>query len=99
MVAHCPNCLKEFVGPWGVTRHLSQPLTSCLRWIDQLESASQILLDPEQEEPDLDPGPYHEFPMDLEPETLPGQDADMTNTNLDYLYSDEGVAVNSESDV
>jgi hypothetical protein len=36
--------------------------------------------------------------MDSEPETLPGQDADIVN-NLDYLYSDEGVAVNSESDI
>ncbi|KAG1857128.1 hypothetical protein F4604DRAFT_1931671 [Suillus subluteus] len=106
MVAQCPNCLKDFVSPWAVTRHLSQPLTSCLQWIDQLESASQILLDPEQADewitespPDQTPSPYHDFQMDLESEALPGQDIDIPVNNPDYPYSDEGVAVNLESDV
>ncbi|KAG1852600.1 hypothetical protein C8R48DRAFT_777420 [Suillus tomentosus] len=91
MVAQCPNCLEDFASPWAVTRHLSQPLTSCLRWIDQLESASQILLDPD---------PYHGFPMDLEPEALPGHwDIDINVNNPDCPYSDEGVTVNLESDV
>ncbi|KAG1747218.1 uncharacterized protein EDB91DRAFT_1235953 [Suillus paluster] len=43
MAANCPNCLKQFKSAQAVSQHLSQPLTSCLRWIDQLESAVQIL--------------------------------------------------------
>lgn len=45
MTANCPNCLKQFESARAVSRHLSQPLTSCLRWIEQLESAAQILQD------------------------------------------------------
>ncbi|KAG1794236.1 uncharacterized protein HD556DRAFT_1443180 [Suillus plorans] len=45
MTANCPNCLKQFKSAQAVSQHLSQPLTSCLRWIDQLESAAQILQD------------------------------------------------------
>ncbi|KAG1796715.1 uncharacterized protein HD556DRAFT_1441400 [Suillus plorans] len=109
MIAYCPNCLKEFANPWAVTRHLNQPRTSCLRWANQLESASQILLDPTSQEdehttessPNQTPSSSLDFPMDLEYEVLLGhwQDTDIPVDDLDCLYSDEGVAVNLESDV
>jgi hypothetical protein len=97
MVSHCPNCLKEFATPSAVTRHLRQPLTSCLRWIDQLESASQILLDSKQVDQRVtelspDQTPSNDFSMDLEPDALPGP-------TDDHPYSDEGVTVNFENDV
>ncbi|KAG2103742.1 uncharacterized protein F5147DRAFT_808719 [Suillus discolor] len=109
MIAYCPNCLKEFANPWAVTRHLNQPRTSCLRWANQLESASQILLDPTSQEdehttessPNQTPSSSLDFPMDLESEALLGhwQDTDIPVDDPDCLYSDEGVTVNLESDV
>jgi len=40
---NCPNCLKEFKSALAVTRHLSQPLTSCVQWMDTLTSVAQTL--------------------------------------------------------
>ncbi|KAF9231959.1 hypothetical protein BU15DRAFT_90780 [Melanogaster broomeanus] len=38
----CPNCLKTFATDTGVTRHLSQPLTSCRAWQDDLVAIADV---------------------------------------------------------
>ncbi|KIJ06826.1 hypothetical protein PAXINDRAFT_19976 [Paxillus involutus ATCC 200175] len=39
----CPNCWKQFATDTGVTHHLSQPLTSCQRWQDDLIAIADVL--------------------------------------------------------
>ncbi|KIJ10463.1 hypothetical protein PAXINDRAFT_16549 [Paxillus involutus ATCC 200175] len=43
MPAECPNCLRQFKDASGVTRHLSQPRTTCHRWQDDLISVAELL--------------------------------------------------------
>ncbi|KAG2337000.1 hypothetical protein BDR05DRAFT_952932 [Suillus weaverae] len=96
MPANCPNCLKSFPSALAVTRHLSQPLTSCLQWINKLQSASQILLQSGQHmttpstATTRTPSPVHhnDFPTDFEVE---GQD----HSNI---YYDSITPVNLEDD-
>ncbi|KAG1776905.1 hypothetical protein EV702DRAFT_1045915 [Suillus placidus] len=115
MTANCPNCLKDFKSAWAVSRHLSQPLTSCLRWVDQLENAAQILQDsqlvdqhatPDPSESSSDPhhsrtpSPFQDFQMDLQVQA----DSDETvyaqgMNDSGYFYSDEGGMVGLESDL
>ncbi|KAG1816960.1 hypothetical protein EV424DRAFT_1540661 [Suillus variegatus] len=88
MTANCPNCLKEFQSAWAVSRHLSQPLTSCLRWIDQLEDAAQILRDSQLADQHATLGPSDEEMVYVQ---------DMNDSG--YFYGDEGGVVGLESDL
>lgn len=107
MTVNCPNCLKDFKSAWAVSRHLSQPLTSCLRWVDQLETAAQILQDSHLADQHATPGssphyrtssPVQDFQMDFEvqadsEETAYGQDM---NDLAGSFYGDEGGVVGLE---
>ncbi|KAG2132153.1 uncharacterized protein EDB93DRAFT_1243059 [Suillus bovinus] len=104
MTLNCPNCLKDFKSAWAVSQHLSQPLTSCLRWVDQLETAMQILQDSQLADQHATPGPsphyrtsspVQNFQMDFELQTDSEETAyvqDM-NDSAGYFYGDEGGSV------
>ncbi|KAG1790414.1 uncharacterized protein HD556DRAFT_1446143 [Suillus plorans] len=108
MTANCPNCLKEFQSAWAVSRHLSQPLTSCLRWIDQLEDAAQILRDSQLADQHATLGPSESssnprhsrtpspFQVQVDSEEMVYVQ-DMNDSG--YFYGDEGGVVGLESDL
>lgn len=110
MTLNCPNCLKDFKSAWAVSRHLSQPLTSCLRWVDQLETAAQILQDSQLADQHATPGPsphyrtsspVQDFQMDFELQTDSEETAYVQDMNdlEGYFYGDEGGVVGLESDL
>ncbi|KAG2111131.1 hypothetical protein DEU56DRAFT_874448 [Suillus clintonianus] len=108
MTTNCPNCLKEFQSAWAVSRHLSQPLTSCLRWVDQLEDAAQILQDSQFADQHATLGPsesssnprHSRTPSPFQVQVDSEEMVHVQDLNdSGYFYGDEGGVVGLESDL